>query len=97
MRYHFSITHVPGKCLITANTVSHAPASTSTHSDSALQAEVTAFMSLATDTLPASDKRLKEIHSHQAQDELCGAIAAFCLSGWPDRHQLSPSLKPYWT
>ena len=38
MQYHFGITHVPGQSLITANTLSRAPASSSTPSDSALQA-----------------------------------------------------------
>ena len=96
MRYHFCISHVPGKSLITADTLSRAPASSSTPSDSALQAEVTAFIALVTDTLPVSDDRLKEIQSHQAQDEFCCTLATFCFSGWPDRHQLSPSMKPCW-
>ena len=65
----------PGKSLITTDTLSRAPVSSSTHSDSAHQAEITAFMSLVTDTLPTFNERLKEIHFHQVQGKLCGVIA----------------------
>ena len=55
MRYRFSISHVPGKDLITADTLSHAPVSSGNPSDHTLLAEVTSMVAAITNNLPASD------------------------------------------
>ena len=52
MRYHFSISHVPGKDLITADALSHAPISPSSPSDVTLLAEVTSMVAAITNSLP---------------------------------------------
>ena len=95
MRYSFTITHVPGKELVIADTLSRAPLSTPTSNESALQEETDAFVNLVLHHLPATENRLEEIKRLQESDEACQAIVEFCHSGWPERKTLSPELKPY--
>ena len=97
MRYHFSISHVPGKDLITADALSRAPISSNDPSDQALLAEVASMVAAITNSLPASDQRLTEICTHQAEDDTCRRIITYCKNGWPDKHCLPDSLKPYWS
>ena len=61
MRYTFDIVHVPGKQLYTADTLSRAPVNKLTEGDSAFEEEVTAYVNLIMQTLPASDHRLEQI------------------------------------
>ena len=96
MRYHFTISHLPGKDLITADALSRAPASYSTDSDQVLQAEVGSFLAAVTDSLSASDERLGEFRSQQAEDEICSSLASFCTNGWPNKEAVPEPLKPYW-
>ena len=95
MRYSFTITHVPGKELVIADTLSRAPLSNPTSTESVLQEETDAFVNLVLNHLPATEHRLEEIKRLQESDEACQAIVEFCHSGWPERKTLSPQLKPY--
>ena len=60
MRYSFTISHVAGKNLITADALSRAPVSKSSYDDE-LCNEVQAYVDLLCRNLPASDTRIKEI------------------------------------
>ena len=62
MRYHYHIAHVPGKSLITADTLSRAPVSFATPINTSLHNEVTAFVASISDNFPASDKLFECIH-----------------------------------
>ena len=95
MRYH--ISHVPGKDLIIADALSRAPISSNNPSDQSLLAEVASMVAAITNSLPASDQRLAEICTHQAEDDTCRRIITYCKNGWPDKHRLPDSLKPYWS
>lgn len=96
MRYHFSISHVPGKDLITADALSRAPTRHNNSTDQTLLSEATSMVAVITDSLPASDHRLAEIQTDQARDDICQSIISYCKRGWPDKHCLPNSLKPYW-
>ena len=96
MRCHFTISHVPGKDLVIADTLSRAPAGSSLPGDHTLQDEAAACMSVATDSLPASDERLSEFADQQTADPQCSAIATYCREGWPVVSDLPEPLKPYW-
>lgn len=96
MRFHFTISHVPGKDLTTADTLSRAPIPIDRTSDNALLAEVTAFIAMVTETLPATDQRLREIRVKQTQDEVCSAIRTYCKTGWPSINRLPSTLRQYW-
>ena len=33
----------------------------------------------------------------QEEDEVCKQIRQYCLGGWPDKHRIQSSIKPYWS
>ena len=83
-RYDYDITHVPGKLLYTADTLSRAPVPTN-ENDSRLQEETDALMDLCVCHLPASKERLDEYRKSQATDPICSSVIKFRQHGWPKR------------
>ena len=67
MQFHFSIRHVPGKELNTADHLSRSPITLMDQlqntKDREFQSEAEAFVNLVVN-LPASDKCLREIQQH---------------------------------
>ena len=78
MRYDFSISHVSGKDLTTADTLSRAPVSAATNIDEGLSKEVNAFVDLIVKNLPATEKRLQDIQSQQDRDLTCSQVKYYC-------------------
>ena len=95
MRFSFTITHVPGKELVIANTLSRAPAGDTTQAENLLQEETRAYVNLVLESIPATEQHLEDIRRHQESDEISQAIAEFCKSEWPKEKQLSPEMKKY--
>ena len=71
MQFLFTISHVPGKDLAIADTLSRAPASTPTADDESLQHEVTSYVKFVVEHLPATEQRLEEIRECQRTDKVC--------------------------
>ena len=94
LRYHYSISHVPGKNLITADMLSRAPAPGRSIQDS-LQGEVEAYVDATFESILATQKRLKEIRQHQDEDEILRQLKGYCQSGWPVKGNIPGVLKPY--
>ena len=94
-RYDYDITHVPGKLLYTADTLSRAPVPTN-ENDSRLQEETDALMDLCVYHLPASKERLDEYRKSQATDPICSSVIKFCRHGWPEKSRIEPDIRPYW-
>ncbi|XP_011406246.1 PREDICTED: uncharacterized protein K02A2.6-like [Amphimedon queenslandica] len=95
LRFHFSISHVPGKDLVIADMLSRAPEGTPNEQDLLLEEDTRAFIEYIMESLPASEIRLKEIEKEQKKDPVCAKIAQYCTKGWPDKASLSVSLKQY--
>ena len=95
MRFSYTIVHVPGKLLCTADALSRSPVSTTSCSDSKFQQEVDAYVNLLINNLPATDKRLTEIQSQQDKDPVCQKLKQCCQEGWLDKSSLKGSYKPY--
>jgi len=94
-RFDYTITHVPGKLLYTADTSSRAP-SASTYNDSRLEQEAEMVMELHVSQLPASPQTCNDYLKAQAEDSVCKTVIEHCKTGWPDRNEeISPELKPY--
>jgi len=93
-RFNYSILHVPGKLLYTADTLSRAP-STSNQNDVRLQEEAEAVMELYVAHLPASTERLDEYRRAQAKDHICSSVIKCCRNGWPEKN-IEAAIKPYW-
>jgi len=71
-RFQYQITHVPGKQLYTADTLSRAPISSTESND--LQEEADLLMEISVDHLPASSQRIDELKKAQASDPVCSTI-----------------------
>ena len=94
MRFLFSISHVPGKSLTVADTLSRAPLEEARDCDRLLQEEAAVFVSAVIQSLPATEERLEEIRRHQQQDDVCQLLTSYCQSGWPDKN-LPEATRPY--
>lgn len=95
MRFDYSISHVPGKYLYTADTLSRAPVSTANNADNSFRKEVDSYVSLVFDNLPATDARLKQIQSQQEEDPICIQLKNYCLQGWPQKASVKGPYKIY--
>ena len=96
LRFHFSIVHVPGKDLVLADTLLRAPEGLPTEQDLILVSDASAFIDFVMESLPASERRLKEIEEEQLNDPVCVEIAQYCAQGRPDKSCLSAPLKQYY-
>ena len=97
MRFTYSISHVPGKSLYTADTLSRAPLVRPLDQDEEkLEADVRAYVDSIIKYLPATDNRLEDFKSQQQQDEITRQLITYCSEGWPEKSQLPGPLKVYW-
>ena len=80
MRFQFSISHVPGKSLTTADALSRAPSSEPLEGDKLLQDEADVYVNMVVKALPATERQIQQ---HQEKDEVCRQIAVYCYHGWP--------------
>lgn len=91
--FSYTIQHVPGKLLYTADTLSRAPI---TCSSSPAVEGVEEFVGSIMATLPASPHRLKDYCTAQKQDPTCQQIRQYCQDGWPCKEQVDRNLRAFW-
>lgn len=94
-RFDYSIVHVPGKLLYTADALSRSP-STSVQNDSQLQEEAEEIMEVSVMHLPASTERIDAYRKAQSEDSVCSAVSDYCRKGWPQKNAVPTDLIPYW-
>ena len=95
MRYQYIISHVAGKDLCTADTLSRAPTSDVDKQFNHFQQEITSYVNLIVDQLPATKTRMQEIRKEQAEDTVCQKLMLYCQTGWPDKAKLQGPYKAY--
>ena len=95
-RFEYDIAHVPGKLLVTADTLSRSPLYSSDTITSDLQEEAEYLLETCIDNLPASSQRLDEFRKAQAADTVCSTLINYCQCDWPKKHDIPLQLKPYW-
>lgn len=96
LRFQYSISHVPGKSLTTADALSRAPINQ--EQQSGLQEEeIALYAHSVLSEIPASDRRLEEIRERQEEDEVCRQLTAYCQLGWPEKDRVPEALKGYWS
>ena len=97
MRFTYSISHVPGKSLYTADTLSRAPlVRPLNREEEKLEADVQAYVDSIVKYLPATEDRLEDFRTRQQQDEVTRQLITYCSEGWPEKSQLPGPLKVYW-
>ena len=93
MSFQYSISHIPGKDITTADALSRAPTATGGgggHSDNVFQQEVDSYVRLVTEHLPIVEPRMRQIAQLQEEDKVCKQLKQYCLNGWPTRlHSLA--------
>jgi len=97
MRFDFSISHVAGKDLNIADTLSRAPVENMSPSDTDFENETKAFADVVMSNLPTSQNRIELIKIESAKDEICRNLISYCRDGWPEKSKLDEQLRPYWT
>lgn len=98
LRFTYEIQHVPGKSLITADTLSRAPIKDAPSvAERQLERDVQVFVDTVRAALPASEPRLQQIAEAQRADKACSSVARYCLQGWPEKSELEPEAKPFWS
>ena len=93
MRFQYTIHHVPGKSLYTADTLSRAPLNEVTDKFSASYTETEQFVQAITAGLPANADRLETYAKAQANDRICSQLIEFCTTEWPKEINLVENLK----
>lgn len=97
LRFRFDVVHVPGKNLITADTLSRAPVKHNfTQEEKEKESEVKVFVDAVVHSLPATETRLTAIQQKQKADPICAKLISYCKTEWPEKHVLPPELGAYW-
>uniref|UniRef100_A0A3B3C9Q2 Gypsy retrotransposon integrase-like protein 1 n=1 Tax=Oryzias melastigma TaxID=30732 RepID=A0A3B3C9Q2_ORYME len=98
LRFTYRIEHVPGKNLITADTLSRAPIQAPpTIQDKQLEEDVCVSVNQILQQLPASESKLAQIRKAQEMDITCQKLKNLVQTGWPtSRKALPPELQVYW-
>ena len=97
MHYTFSISHVPGESLGTADTLFRAPVPEKTLEGIDLGDEVQLYVDAVMDSIPATEERLESIRLSQDQDEALKLVKTYCISGWPEKSSVDSIAKPYYS
>ena len=95
MRFTYTISHVQGKDLVCADTLSHSPIMDKGGED-ILIGEAKGFVDQVLKELPCTDDKLNELRIRLKQDEVCEQVMKCCTYGWPDKNHVSDAMKPYW-
>jgi len=85
-RFDYTIHHVPGKELYTADALSRAPSSVAGIISTNFQNELEIFVNtIIMSVLSASSNRLEEYRAAQKADTTCSSVRDYCEKGWPHK------------
>ena len=78
-RFNCSVSHIPGKLLNTADTLSRSPSFDVDESTKKLQDEAEGFIETVTSSLPAGEHRLQLYKTAQDEDSACTQVKKWCM------------------
>ena len=93
-RFDYDISHVPGKLLYTADTLSRAPEQSDSQPQEYPDTEFLVNALVA--YLPADADRLECYRTAQRSDPVCSQILQYCRDRWPSKHRVKGDLAAYW-
>ena len=94
-RFQYTISYVPGKELVSADTLYRQPATPPETLDTMF--EVEEYISAIIQSLPASEEKLRQISTMQDQDEVCHQVKLYAKTDWPSPANLKGEIKLYWS
>lgn len=89
MRYRYTIRHVPGKSLTTADTLSRPPLKSGESDSDNLMEETNIYVDTVLANLPASETYLSELRKQLSADSVCAEVMKYCTEGWAVARQAS--------
>lgn len=93
MRYSYTVNHVPGKSLWTADALSRAPlGATRAHTDTSLLEDTNIYVDFIVSNIPVGGDYLSSLKAHSTSSTLM----KYCAHGWPDKSLLQGELRKYW-
>lgn len=98
MRYSYLISHVPGKNLWTADTLSHVPLQADTsNADKELMESTNIYIcDNIMENLPMSPSYIDSLRQHLKEDSVCSKVMKMCHDEWPEFSLCEGTLKRYW-
>ena len=93
-RYNYTIVHVPGKILNTADALSRDPLPRQETNDEEQDFESLIIADIQ--YLPATQRKLDEIRKEQQSDTTCSTVSNYCQHGWPPKTKVNNEIIPYW-
>ena len=96
MRFVYTMSHVAGKQLYTADALSRATKIPPNKEEEGLDEASTVYLNSLIKQLPLNESRLAQIQQDTKDDEVCQQIQRYVRDGWPDQYALTYSLRPYW-
>ena len=94
-RFDYSIIHIPGKFMYTADALSWAPVSEMNNLE--LQEEAEALMEVCISQLRTYKTGLEEYQTSQAADPVCSTVMHFCRNGWPtNKKEIAAEIMTFW-
>ena len=101
VRFDFTIVHVPGKLIYTADSLSRSPQECKAQESKSwndLYDQVEAYVNAVLVTLPASDRRLDEIRSELKNDDTLKTVMQYVQNGWPEeKRRVHGPIAKYWS
>ena len=94
-RFDYTISHVPGKLMYTADTLSRAPLADKAN-DNKLEQDTEKFIEVGVMTLPVSEGRLDQYRKAQDEDGLCSKVKTHCKEGWPEKREIDHRVLLFW-
>ena len=81
LKFNFTITYVPSKELIDADTLSRAPCSSSSETDMAIESEITTHVNGIMSNLPASNQMTERIVNETNKDSILTEVCEYIKEG----------------
>eukprot|EP00731_Ephydatia_muelleri_P000002 Em0001g2a len=95
IRFKYTISHIPGKELVIADTLSRAPSNEVYQEEKEFRAEIQAYVDLVVRNIPTSEPKMLEIKQAQQKDEICQKVIQYCQEGWPDKSLVKGEWKQF--
>ena len=97
MQFDYTISHVPGKLLYTADTLSRSPQECLAQDKQLAELTEDQMTTTTTNQFPTTTDSLETYRQAQKEDPVCSQLITFCQTKWPNKKMLPQQLSKYWS